>query len=326
VEIIDYDIKLNSYALRMTYEVIKHPLYGRTIPRAPQSPVPEKSISKIYNYIYTGQNQDILDLNIEFNTQYFMAITSSPDKFFSNSSDTPDEQQAEPTEILECDPHFQVPTRTFSSNQRQSHDVTNDPRAIAAADVVENLMNSSADMMSIKLKIIGDPAWIKQDDLFNTTDRQRLLTQEATNSIPTDAAEVYVRLNFKVPTDIDDVKGTYKFDKMNYSVFSGIYRVLTVTNRFERGQFTQDLDLVRILNQKPANNARQPRDNDQRTGTGTGQLALPTPLPMRSATPIADAFSLRQPASVQRPFPLATLEIPRITLPSSTPVRGIDDQ
>jgi len=328
VEIKGYDTKLNTYALRMTYEVITYPVYGRTIPRVSQAPVPEESISKIYNYIYTGQNQDILDINIEFNTQYFMAITSSPDKFFSITSDTPAVSQISPTQQLETDPHFPVRTQTVSSNQQESYARANDPKAIAATDVAENLMNSSADMMSIKLKIIGDPAWIKQDDIFNTTERQQLLAQEATNSIPTDAAEVYVRLNFRVPTDIDDVKGTYNFDKMNYGVFSGIYRVLTVTSRFERGQFTQDLDLVRILKQKPANNPSQPGDNDQRTGQGLGQSVVLQGLATRSQNPAPDTTMPSQfmLAPLRSVLPLATLDFPTITLPSGISARGIDDQ
>jgi hypothetical protein len=265
VEIIDYDTKLNSYALKVTYEIKKHPIYGRTIPNISQARVPADRISKIYNYIYTGTNQDILDLNIEFNTQYFMAITSSPDKFFSTSAASADENVPNPTEERADDPNFIVKTGIVSSNQKQSYSQTSDPRAVAAADVAENLMNSGADMISVKLKIIGDPAWIKQDDIFNTTERQRLIEQEATraSSIPTDDAEVYVRLNFRVPTDINTETGLYNFDKMQYGVFSGIYRVLTVSNKFEKGQFTQDLDLVRILNQPAANTTKKspPREN-----------------------------------------------------------------
>jgi hypothetical protein len=331
IEILGYDTKISSYALKMTYAVTPYLISGRNIARISQAQVQETQISKIYNYIYTGLNQDILDLNIEFNTQYFMAITSSPGTFFINTSSTPDQIQTSPTEQTETDPYFQQATHTLSSNQQTSYALLTDPKAVAAADVAANLMNTGADMISVKLKIIGDPAWIKQDDIFGSG-RQQILVQEATgaSSISTDPAEVYVRLNFRVPTDIDDVKGVYKFDKMNYSVFSGIYRVLTVTNRFERGQFTQDLELVRIPNQPAAN---QPRggstERSPASGGTSGQLVNPTGLPTSSQQPRADSTVPEQIQQRTNQPTLSPTDVDNdpdfIVLPSTVPTRAITE-
>jgi cell division protein FtsL len=332
IEILGYDTKVNSYALRMTYEVSKYPISGRNIPGAPQNQVRENQISRIYNYIYTGRNQDILDLNIEFNTQYFMAITASPDKFSSTSASTPEETQNSPTREIETDQTYIPGIHVLSSNQQTPQAVYTNPDAVLAADIAANLMNTGPDMMTIKLKIIGDPAWIKQDDIFSSGNRQQMLTQEATggSSILTDPAEVYVRLNFQTPTDIDDQKGIYKFDNLKYSLFSGIYRVLTVTNRFERGQFTQDLELVRILNQPAANTPRKsPNERALTPGSPGAQSVSTVSVPTSSSQPRPDTAVPEQ-IQLRRNLPsLSPTDIDNspdpIQLPSTVPTRAITE-
>jgi hypothetical protein len=75
--------------------------------------------------------------------------------------------------------------------------------------------------------------------------------------------------------------------KENGSVFTGIYRVLRVDNIFERGQFTQKLDLVRIYNDKRATTTEQQSNSellrgqgdaveDPETGNSLVQLSGPT--------------------------------------------------
>ena len=102
------------------------------------------------------------------------------------------------------------------------------------------------------MKIIGDPQFIKQDDLFYyqtaKTYNQQFISNDAGSSLYMDGSELYIFLNFESPTDYDEALGlAIKKEKYRYSEFSGVYKVITIENVFQKGQFTQTLDLVKLF-------------------------------------------------------------------------------
>jgi hypothetical protein len=122
---------------------------------------------------------------------------------------------------------------------------TNNVENLAANDLYKSLMSSSrGDMINVKLKIAGDPNFVKQDDIFYGPG------EGAGDSIATDTEEVYIKIFFKAPTDIDQDTGLMDSSSYPDTVFSGIYRVLRVESLFERGQFTQTLDAIRLFGQE----------------------------------------------------------------------------
>jgi hypothetical protein len=130
---------------------------------------------------------------------------------------------------------------------------------------------SAADMLSVQLKILGDPQFIKQDDAFYTpsvatTSADLRLTPNG--SLRTDYQEIYVKVLFRTPVDIDESTGMMDFGT-NYrtSVFSGLYKVLTITSEFRNGQFTQTLDLIRLPYQPMYDYATQPKTATNQRGT-----------------------------------------------------------
>jgi len=133
-------------------------------------------------------------------------------------------------------------------------------KEVAAVDVADSLMTSSqADMVGVKLTIIGDPDYIKQDDAFyqgqptasttiNPTIDSRLLPNGG--SLVMDEGGLYVQILFKIPRDIDDSTGFMKYDAdQRNSVFSGLYQVNTVVSNFSQGKFIQTLELNRLPRQ-----------------------------------------------------------------------------
>jgi hypothetical protein len=135
-------------------------------------------------------------------------------------------------------------------------------KQVAAADVEGYILSKmQGDMIGVKLKIIGDPHYIKQDDIFyrpvfasdTTVAVDPGIDPRLTpnGSIRTDDGTVYVNLTFRTPMDINDPDGLMKFSDQNLtqSAFSGLYRLITVTSHFQGGQFTQELDLVRAPRQ-----------------------------------------------------------------------------
>ena len=56
-------------------------------------------------------------------------------------------------------------------------------------------------------------------------------------------------LEFRTPVDFDDSTGLMKFESVETSVFSGLYKIITVDNEFSHGQFIQTMDMIRIFDQ-----------------------------------------------------------------------------
>jgi hypothetical protein len=156
---------------------------------------------------------------------------------------------------------------------------SNTAKQVAVADLEASLMTlSQADMLHVKLKILGDPSFIKQDDIFWSPKLNSQVSENQTNadlrltpdgSLKTDNGEVRVALTFRTPTDIDESTGMMNFNsktfKTKVNLFSGLYRVIKVTNEFRNGQFTQTLNLVRLVKQgKLDNNNNTPAISDNR--------------------------------------------------------------
>ncbi|NBP04099.1 MAG: hypothetical protein EBU90_29200, partial [Proteobacteria bacterium] len=130
-----------------------------------------------------------------------------------------------------------------------------------------SLSDSRGDMINVKLKIIGDPEFIKQDDIFFNpvnTKVDKNATVDKNGSLIFDAAEIHALLTFRSPTDFDPVTGLANFSgPASTSVFSGMYRVITVESEFRNGQFTQNLDLIRLFKQEKYDTVSKVNDTSQ---------------------------------------------------------------
>jgi len=131
-------------------------------------------------------------------------------------------------------------------------------------------------MLNLKLKIVGDPELIKQDDIYTNPSQGGYETQINTlgimkdnGSVPMDNGEVMAKVEFRTILDMDDTKGTPSTDPKYEanSVFSGIYRMLTVDNVFQAGKFEQVVDLIRMPDAvnnatKDADKGKDRKDNE----------------------------------------------------------------
>jgi hypothetical protein len=117
------------------------------------------------------------------------------------------------------------------------------------------------DMLNIRARIVGDPAFIKQDDTLYqpiSKDYAQVVTKAGEAPVNNegqvifDTEEVYVQLLVKGAIDIDDTIGiTNKVVKLlngqsTTGSFSGLYKVQMVTSEFSKGKFEQTLELIRV--------------------------------------------------------------------------------
>lgn len=262
VKLIGFDPKTNRFAREFTYHVVPYTVRNARLPEAPQGKARREDCVKYYHYIYTGLNNDIIDMNIEFNAMYYTAVTAYRKNNMATSgvdgwyNTDPGVETQTPTGKNTIMPQQKVVKLTDQRAMATGGYKT--AKDIAAVDSERSLATASrADMLQVDLKIVGDPEFIKQDDLFYypKIGSDGTITKETTdltlnNSIRTDNGEIYAYLEFKTPTDINDDNGMMSFDtKYRTSGFSGVYRVLNIENEFNMGKFTQNLTLIRQFNQ-----------------------------------------------------------------------------
>ena len=254
VEYGNWDNIRKMYQKTITFKVEKYIYYNTKYPEAARG-LPTKW-DKEYFYMYTGKNQQILDFDIDFNTMFFTVLTAMEKKYQFDRVQTDKQNPGEPdANNVTGEQQLQIsrPLPVINLAQDVVQLSTMDKKYVESTDLFKSMMsNSRGDMINVKLKISGDPELIKQDDLFSSLN----------GSLPMDKQELFAKLEFKLPEDIDQNTGLYKIN--NRSIFSGLYKILTVDNQFERGQFVQILDLIRLFDQP---------DDRLSTNTSTGSAA-----------------------------------------------------
>ncbi|CAB4221187.1 hypothetical protein UFOVP1636_180 [uncultured Caudovirales phage] len=253
IKILKFDNFRKIYQKKFIYHVKKANYHNTKYPDAPMK-MPTK-ISRIYNYLYTGQNQDILDFNIDFNVVFYTAMTANRDKLKKVEIDKTPKKQEEDKGTKpspgtnKLDPKH-VKTVATQADVSTSSQGANDTKNVASNDLVRSMFTDSrGDMININLKIAGDPAYIKQDDIFFKPEESKdsAGTLDKHGSFSMDGGELFVEVNFRTPTDINPSSDTYDFSNSEKTAFSGTYRVMTVDNVLERGQFTQTLSLIKVF-------------------------------------------------------------------------------
>lgn len=331
----DFDNTTNTYSKTILYSILPYTAansYHPNFPKVNSTNVADNVVRK-YNYLYTGKNQDILRMDIDFDSSFFTLVTTKGDQVARLGNDAGSDQN-----LINEDEYGSTKsaltnlptTKHFVGSNKASVGTAkaSDPDEQTIVDMKTSLYTRSrGDNLNIKLQIIGDPDFIKQDDVFinagSPEEYNKFLNNRLANNsnrpiaengqILFDAEQVYVRVDVKNAVDIDDTIGIVnKQDFLSNGrktdgTFSGIYKVLSVQSEFNRGQFTQTLDLVRIPDaldppKKPANNQGQTGRSatnetvDRDAEAKRGIFANPTiPKPVQPA-PVAQTPS--QPSQV----------------------------
>ena len=264
-----------DYSKTITYSIVPYRVANAYHPDFKKTKITKKDIVRTYNYRYTGLNSDIINLDINFDSAYYTQMTTfrkrkaqagagQPKRAESGSFDNENKSAA----VSEGAKDLPTPTIAVGSDQSSSGQLNkaDDFDSSAIADLAKSLYTTSAgDMLTIRMRIIGDPAFIKQDDVYwnpaqdNYKDNLETINEDTpiTNQgqIIFDAKQVFVQLIINSATDIDDDTGIInpnKKIKLKYgqidSTFSGAFKVLKVDNNFSGGQFTQELTIIKMPN------------------------------------------------------------------------------
>lgn len=262
-----FDRVTNSYSKVVTYTILKYNAANAYHPDMALTKVAPRQVVRTYNYYYTGLNQDIVNLDIDFDATFVTGIATFTKQIESVTSwagaDVPNQSYAQPAYNWSGSlPVKRILTPADTQNNPQNRTAED----YSVSSVSRSLYSSypRGDMLNIRMRIVGDPAFIKQDDIYYNPlqkDYGNVVKKvTATNAPPIneqgqvifDHEEVYVQILVKSAVDIDDTTGiTNKTVQLSNGqvangTFSGLYKVMTVDSEFKQGKFEQTLNLIRM--------------------------------------------------------------------------------
>ena len=324
----DFDRERGTWGKIITYYIKKYKVYNNRDDRVPKSDPP--AASKNYEYMYTGHNTDVINFDIDFNTLYFTAINIDKGK----TEATNKAQLVQDTKLK--DGKQEVDTNQLATERREmiagSHatnagGATTRSETVNASSVMQSLYTSAAgDMVNLKLQILGDPEFIKQDDIYVSPDPDNWDEDNqyvnGTQSLNMDNGEVYCNVTFKTPRDFDAETGQYLQTSGKYSVsgFSGFYRILKVESEFRGGKFTQTLEMIRYPNQPtplPATGAGAGQSSPAFAKTDPRRLDIPT---KTTNSDVSKADIARAPDAVTPPVAVKRIDDDATFPPPTTAV------
>ena len=256
-----YNTKSQSDTFKYRYIVIPYKIHWTRVSPRPDITVDtsklKQTVHREYNYLYTGQNVDILQFDLKFNTLFFQAIpkdmgNKSTPVSSVEPAGTPRAQLGSQTDPGKS-PISGAPIKTTpasSSNNLGAPDAIptqQDPYSSLARNMHKAILEN-VDQCTADIRIIGDPYYLVTGGMGN----QRLaLNADGTageGEAPIYVGDVYVLITFRNPVDIDTDTGLAYFDN-RAALYSGVFQIINVKSYFTDGKFEQHLDLIRLPGQ-----------------------------------------------------------------------------
>ena len=230
-----YDRKDGRMKYYIAYAVEKNNIYYSDFPWAKKAKPVGVGVHKIYNYMFSGNNTEVLDFNMKFRTAFMQVMTAGTGSPFANK---------------DSDSHFAPVVKEVP--QSVEGNTVNGPNTLTrnrAKDLFSSVMSDGVDMVELDMQILGDPTFIPTSDAYwQDRVRQGQSYTEAfmpDGTINYNISPPYVQVNLRTPVDYDETTGlAFPFKEKN-SVFSGVYRLTSIDNTFSGGVFQQRLNGIR---------------------------------------------------------------------------------
>ena len=249
----------------------------------------KKQAKKEYNYIYSGENTDIVNFNINFKASFVQFI--QPDSGQASADAKTGGTQMNLTQVKPAQQGLNIQASGANSATGTSSQVfvnSSSTQGSGGAGIDNSkirwarqfhdqiLGNGSVDLVEVRLEIFGDPYFVVDSGMGNWTDEAGDLNSTAGGQVDYQRSEVDVLLNFRTPIDYDTDTGGMIFSKDTVPVtqFSGLYRVTAIENRIQQNKFTQELTLLRRRNQPEDTNTSGTSDqaNKVQDASPTNQI------------------------------------------------------
>lgn len=265
IEFLDYDDTIGDFAKKYVYRVVPFKVHSSVFgnPNAipPGYDILEKNIVKKYEYIYSGQNTEILSFNIDINYLFYSGANPQSESKTKNEQNKdnkgPVGDNETEVEIEKGNNSTAQAANLGKSKVKKNPDLFNVLRGGSGdVDVEQKIAQSfqdafinvtSADLVKINFTVMGDTYYLIDSGLSNyfaaESGSSNLLTEDGTMNY--EGQDVYIYITFRTPADINQRTGGFEFND-GVSPFSGIYRVIKVISKFEGGTFKQELQCIRM--------------------------------------------------------------------------------
>ena len=219
-----------------------------------------RQAAKAYNYMYTGLNKDILEFDIKFENAFYRSISTDFNNNSGNNDPSNQSNTQESTTVASGGSVGAQAAQNQTNVQRENSAnasnelagaMTESAEVRVARQFNEALANSDVDLITMTIKVLGDPYFIADSGTGNYNAQTTSWTNvHADGSINHQSGQVDILLNFLTPIDINPEIGNYKMDgpAVGVSNFSGLYTVIGVNNNFSGNLFTQEIELVKRPN------------------------------------------------------------------------------
>lgn len=233
-----WDSLRNDFGYRMTYTISTYAITQMQSEYFPTSRF--RGLHKVYNYWFTGQNTQILDFSQDYNNLYRWVLSGS---------------QIKNQETTTSDPR-NITRRTVMIASAQSSQGADKQANEAAANAADYLY-SPGDQASVKLKIVGDPAWLQQGETTTGVSAANFnfAPFNADGTINYEASEITFSIGWNQPTDYNFDTGIMNVGANNVNGSSALgvgassgpqntyaYVAQSVRSTFSKGKFEQELE------------------------------------------------------------------------------------
>ena len=242
---------LNRQTRIFKYRVVPYEIHLSRL--LPPKAIPEgynelkKTVNRIYNYVYTGKNTEVISVDIEFNMAFFSKISADA----GNSPGTNTSNLRPDANVK--DPNDRVKGATAPANSKEQSSASeidgkavdggksgNETDETAQVKNYRAMITNPGDMIEIKLNILGDPYFLPSSGMGNQIKQPKGDNIMEDGSMNYQSGEVDIVVNFRTPIDLDPSTGLYKFDK-RVDQFSGLYQIFEVESKINQNKFTQTI-------------------------------------------------------------------------------------
>jgi len=339
-----FDKGRNDYAYRMIYTITPYTINKMDSQYFPDSNY--RGVHKSYNYWFTGKNNSVISFEQDYNNMYYTILAQTvggvgtgPLAGLKNVPATPSTEPLGKTKSTSTTPKSYAPAASVSS---QGADNAANELGASAADFLY-AMSPQGEM---KIRIIGDPAWIAQGEITNSVNAATVNLSPflPDGTINMDAGQVMFDLYFNRPADYNFDTGVVNVNAQTINPGGTLaalqpqahltYICSQVKSYFNQGKFEQEITgksfrdgFDSVLStaaaaQKTQQTQQQQREqnaNDQATANGS-----------RSVTPSAintgsdNSTVGRAPEIDTAPAGDITNPSPQPAMPASPPVSNGD--
>jgi hypothetical protein len=262
-----YDNKRKDHAYKITYIVSPYAINQMQSEYFPQSKF--RGLHKAYNYWFTGQNTAVLDFQQEYNLLYRQVLSGQNIPISANAIEDP------------LNPTRKTFMAASAQNDQGATGGANEPVANAA-----DYLFSPGDQSTVKLRIVGDPAWIQQGEIVGLTAQSfNFGPFNADGGINYDSQQILFSVSFNKPVDYNFATGIAEVNGNSVSSGSGTssrqarqtfnYQAVKVRSTFSRGRFEQELE-GRLLTNQVTNISNAPAPQGSVTVSAAPELPIAT--------------------------------------------------